>query len=88
MATLLGVAALMSERIHRYFAASWILVVGLVGTLYLMIWPYVVRPVLLASDAVTMQTANAWLAAGFAGLAVLAVAGLYVLERWAGPELQ
>lgn len=88
LTTIAGIVALMSERGHRYFAASWLLVVGITGTIYLALWPYVVRPVLLAAEAVTPQAGNMWLAGGFAVVAAMAVVGAYLLEHWAEKELK
>ena len=77
----LGIACLASERRRRYFLATATLVVGVALTLYLTLWPFILRPVLRLDTLIVTTPAQIWLAAAFAALVAVVTPALYLLHR-------
>lgn len=82
-AAVLGVVCLASERRRRYFLASATLVIGLCLSVYLTLWPYLLRPVLRVDNLLSSAGAQIWLALAFAVLAVVVLPAMYWLHRTA-----
>lgn len=81
LAVVCGILSLASEHRLRYFTASSLLIVGVSSSLFLTLWPYLLRPVLrfdglLAGNSV----AQVWIAFGFTSLVIIILPALYYLH--------